>query len=114
METILARRRAIPQITSSNPMQRALGERMAINSVVQGSAADLIKVAMIDVQQKLSQRARGAKLILQIHDELVIEAPEDDAESVATFLTERMQTAFDLTVPLVAEASIGRDWFTAK
>ncbi len=112
--TILGRRRAIPQITSSHPQTRALGERLAINSVVQGSAADLIKLAMVQLDQRIADDSLPLAMLLQIHDELVCEAPEADAEAMGEILTDTMQSAMDLKVPLIAEASIGADWFAAK
>lgn len=124
VETILGRRRPIPQIYANNPQQRALGERLAINSVVQGSAADLIKVAMIDIHQAIGQvelnppagsnGIERARLVLQIHDELVLEAPRSQAESVASFVVERMQRAMSLKVPLVADAAWSENWIDAK
>ncbi|MBN4052801.1 DNA polymerase I, partial [Roseiflexus sp. AH-315-K22] len=145
VETMLKRRRPIPDIESNNPQRRALAERMAINSVVQGSAADLIKIAMIDLHGRLSEHAggwrrgaseesarradvpleesarranppeiAGVKMLLQIHDELVFEAPEATAEAVKALVVERMQNAMNLTVPLVADASIASNWYEGK
>jgi DNA polymerase-1 len=114
VETILGRRRAIPGIHERNPNQRALAERLAINSVVQGSAADLIKVAMVNLQNRIEQESLPAKLLLQIHDELVIEAPADQADAMAKVLVEEMRSAMELKVPLDVEAGIGQDWFGAK
>ncbi|MCZ6445025.1 MAG: DNA polymerase I [Planctomycetota bacterium] len=114
VETILNRRRPIPQIRSRNPQQRALGERMAINSVVQGSAADLIKLAMIDLHRQVRQRHPLARMLLQIHDELVFEAPQEQAEPLRQFITKRMESAMDLRVPLVVESAISTRWIDAK
>jgi DNA polymerase-1 len=114
VETVLKRRRAIPRINARNPQQRALGERMAINTVVQGSAADLIKLAMIDLHRRLTEAHPEARMLLQIHDELVFEAPEADAGAVERLVVERMQSAMDLAVPLVAESARGRTWAEAK
>lgn len=114
VETILKRRRLIPQIEAKAPQLRALGERLAINSVVQGSAADLIKVAMIDLHRRLPEAFPEAKMLLQIHDELVFEAPEKQAADVEALVVERMQQAMDLRVPLKVEASRGRSWYEAK
>jgi DNA polymerase-1 len=128
-ETMLGRRRPIPQIHAKRPNERALGERMAINSVVQGSAADLIKLAMLDLHTRLSAHAphlREAKglprepaipnvmMLLQIHDELVFEAPEDRAEETRALVVERMEHAMTLRVPLKADASIAQNWFEGK
>ncbi len=114
VETIMRRRRAIRSIDSSNAQQRSMGERVAINSVVQGSAADLIKIAMNNVQAGLVERFPRARLLMQIHDELVVEAPKDEAEKVKKFLVEVMESALDLDVPIVADASIGNSWTECK
>ena len=114
VETILGRRRQIPQINARNPMERSLGERMAINTVVQGSAADLIKVAMIDLYQCLPEEAPGTKMLLQIHDELVFEVPEAEIQPVTELVIDRMAHAMELAVPLVVDAAHGQNWFAAK
>ncbi len=110
----MRRRRAIRSIDSSNAQQRSMGERVAINSVVQGSAADLIKIAMNNVQAGLVERFPRARLLMQIHDELVVEAPESEAEQVKDFLVDVMESALDLDVPIVADASIGNSWAQCK
>ncbi|MEO0963577.1 MAG: DNA polymerase I [Planctomycetota bacterium] len=112
--TILGRRRVIEQVQARNPQQRALGERLAINSVVQGSAADLIKVAMIRLADRLAESGMASRMLLQIHDELVVEAPDDEADAAKTLVVETMESAMALQVPLVAEAGVGADWFAAK
>ena len=114
VETILGRRRPIPQILERNPQRRALGERMAINSVVQGSAADLIKLAMIDLHRALPDRYPDVRMLLQIHDELVFEAPESQAETVRAFVAEHMEHAMDLAVPLIVESAFGTTWIDVK
>ncbi|MHC4217861.1 MAG: DNA polymerase, partial [Planctomycetota bacterium] len=114
VETILGRRRPIPQINARNPQQRALGERMAINSVVQGSAADLIKLAMIDLHRLLPKKFPDARMLLQIHDELVLEAPEAQAEPVRKLVAERMESAMTLKVPLVVGSASSSSWFEVK
>ncbi|MBX2850664.1 MAG: DNA polymerase I [Phycisphaeraceae bacterium] len=114
VETILGRRRAIPGIHERNGQLRALAERLAINSVVQGSAADLIKLAMVNLQQRIDREQLPAKLLLQIHDELVIETPTNQADAMAEVLVEEMRNAMALKVPLDVEAGIGEDWFGAK
>jgi DNA polymerase I len=114
VETILKRRRAIPQIESRHPMQRQLGERMAINTVVQGSAADLIKLAMIDLHRALPGIFPDAKMVLQIHDELVFESPEDRSDELIAFVVERMERAMELLVPLKVESAVSRSWVDAK
>jgi DNA polymerase-1 len=132
VETILKRRRPIPQIHSNDPSQRALGERLAINTVVQGSAADLIKLAMIDIHRRLEDARRAdesrrggtpahgygwewqTRMVIQIHDELVFETPRSHAEQVAAFVKERMQNAMKLKVPLVVETAWSENWIDAK
>jgi len=129
VETMLGRRRPIPQIASRHPQERALGERMAINSVVQGSAADLIKLAMVELHLRLSEHAghlrtakgmkatpeiAGVKMLLQIHDELVFEAPREKADQTLALVTSRMEGAMDLRVPLLVEARASSDWFEGK
>ncbi|MCK4871846.1 MAG: DNA polymerase I [Phycisphaerales bacterium] len=114
VETMLGRRRAIPQIASNNPQQRALGARMAINSVVQGSAADLIKLAMIDLHRSLPEVSRDAKMLLQIHDELVFECPECDTQRVMQHVAERMEQVMALQVPLKVDAAAAATWFEGK
>ena len=114
VETIKFRRRQIRGIHSANGSQRALAERVAINSVVQGSAADLIKVAMNNVHAALAEKFPTAKLLLQIHDELVVEVPEQYKDAVRDLLVDVMESAMDLDVPIVADASIGTNWFECK
>jgi len=111
--TMLGRRRPIPQVHSRNPAERALGERMAINTVVQGSAADLIKVAMVRLAQVLPMEHPKARLLLQVHDELLVEAPEREAEAVLACMQRVMESAMRLDVPLKADGGIGHDWFEA-
>ncbi len=112
--TLTGRRRAIPEIHSSNGNTRSLGERLAINTVVQGSAADLIKAAMVNVQRRIDRERLPLKLLLQIHDELVFETPEAVAVKHAAIVCEEMERAMSLSVPLKAEAGIGGDWLAAK
>lgn len=112
--TILGRRRAIEQIHSRNPQARALGERLAINSVVQGSAADLIKLAMVKLHATIQNDSLPLAMLLQIHDELIGESPEDQAQAMAVVLSDAMQNAMSLKVPLLAEAGVSGDWFSAK
>ncbi len=108
--TIAGRRRPIPQIESRNPAERAFGERVAINTVVQGSAADLIKLAMVRLDAALAASASSARLLLQIHDELLIEAPEGEADRVASLLSDTMRGAMTLKVPLEVSSAIGARW----
>jgi DNA polymerase-1 len=108
--TILGRWRPIPQIESRNPAERAFGERIAVNTVVQGSAADLIKIAMIRLDKALSERHPRARMLLQIHDELLVEAPESEAAAVATLVGEVMRGAMTLRVPLEVSSALGFRW----
>jgi DNA polymerase-1 len=114
VETMLKRRRAVPEVHDRNPQRRALGERTAINTVVQGSAADLIKLAMIDVHGKLPARFPATRMLLQIHDELVFEAPASEASAVAAFVRGRMESAMDLRVPLKVDTAWSEAWIEAK
>ncbi|MBW3621963.1 MAG: DNA polymerase I [Armatimonadetes bacterium] len=114
VRTVTGRRRAIPEIRERSRTKQMLGERLAINSVVQGSAADLIKAAMVRVMARVEGEGLPLKLLLQIHDELVFEAPAGEAEALAKVVCEEMEAAMSLRVPLVAEAGIGSDWMSAK
>ena len=112
--TLFGRRRPIPELTSSNFMQRSFGERVAMNSPIQGTAADIIKIAMIRVNQRLKKEQLRSELILQIHDELLVEAHKDEIEQVSRIIVEEMQGAADLSVELEAEVKEGKNWFEAK
>ncbi|MCC6680206.1 MAG: DNA polymerase I [Phycisphaeraceae bacterium] len=114
VSTILGRRRAIPEITSTNGNTRALGERLAINTVVQGSAADLIKLAMVNLHRRIEAESLPMKMLLQIHDELVFETPAKEADRCSEIIQHEMQTAMPLKVPLVVELGRGSNWFEAK
>lgn len=109
--TLFGRRRFIPEILSTNKTVKALGKRIAMNTPIQGTAADIIKIAMIRVYRRLKEQLPEAKLILQVHDELIVEAPESCAEKAAGILREEMQNAVKLAVPLPADAKIGKTWF---
>lgn len=111
--TIFGRRRPIPELSSSNFMQRSFGERIAMNSPVQGCAADIIKIAMLKVYKRLKTEIPSAKLLLQIHDELLVEAEEKDAEAVKRIMQEEMQSAADLPVVLEVGTAVGKSWFEA-
>ena len=113
-ETVFGRRRYLPELTASNRMTRAFGERVARNMPIQGTAADIIKIAMIRVDERLRSEGMSARLILQVHDELIVEAPEFEAMRAAMILQEEMENAVSLSVPLLAEASMGKTWFDAK
>lgn len=112
-ETMFGRRRPVPELASSNFMQRSFGERIAMNSPIQGTAADIIKIAMIRVKQRLEREQLKSKLILQVHDELLIEAVADEEEYVKTLLAEEMRHAADLAVTLEVDVKSGRNWFEA-
>ncbi len=112
--TLLGRRRYIKELKSTKKAEQAFGERVAMNSPIQGSAADIIKLAMVNVSKKLRERALPARLIMQIHDELIIEAREDCAEEVVSLLKEEMENAVTLKVKLTAEVGVGKTWYDAK
>jgi DNA polymerase-1 len=114
VKTILGRRRPIPQIGSANPNTRALGERLAINTVVQGSAADLIKQAMVNLHRRIRRETLPMDLLLQIHDELVLETPAEHAQACAAIVKQEMEQAMTLKVPLKVELGMGEDWLSAK
>ncbi len=114
VSTISGRRRYIPEIEARQPNLRALGERLAINSVVQGSAADLIKIAMVNLLHSIQRDKLPLKMLLQIHDELVMESPEADAEAMGLVVVDAMESALKLNVPLKAECGIAADWLSAK
>ena len=108
-ETLLGRRRLIPELESLSPQLRSSGERMAVNMPIQGTASDIMKIAMLNVFKALSG-VKGADLILQVHDELVVEARENDSERVAKLLRENMEDAYKLKVPLVVDVKAGKNW----
>ena len=114
VETLFGRRRYLPELSSSNFNLRSFGERVAMNMPIQGTAADIIKIAMIRVVHRLEKEGLRARLILQVHDELIVEAPEEEAPLVQQLLTEEMEQAIHLSVPMVAEATIGKTWYDAK
>ena len=114
VETMFKRRRYLPEITSSNFNLRSFGKRVAMNMPIQGAAADIIKIAMLKVENRLIAENLKSKLILQVHDELIVEAPEYESKKVAAILKEEMEKAVNLKVPLIAETSIGKTWYDAK
>lgn len=113
-QTMFNRRRYLPELKSSNFNLRSFGKRVAMNMPIQGTAADIIKIAMIKVENRLKKENLNSKLILQVHDELIVESPENESQKVAKILREEMESAVNLKVPLVAEASIGKTWYDAK
>jgi len=114
VETIMGRRRRIPNIDSPNPSRRAQAERLAINSVVQGSAADIIKQAMLNVAGKIRRESRPSRMLLQIHDELLFEIPRSAVDDERAMIVEQMSTAAKLRVPLKVDVGIGENWMEAK
>jgi len=113
-ETMYGRRRYIPELSSSNFNVRSGAERIALNTPIQGTAADLIKLAMIRVEEALNQNFPEARLLLQVHDELIVECPEEIASQVAALISEQMENVAKLNVPLTAEAKYGKSWYDAK
>ena len=114
VETLWHRRRALPELKSSNFNMRSFGERVALNMPIQGTAADIIKLAMVRVHSRLAREGLAAQLIMQVHDELIVECPEEEAPRVEALLQQEMQGVAELSVPLLAEAHSGRNWLAAK
>lgn len=114
VETIFGRRRYLPELKSSNHNMRSFGERVARNMPIQGAAADIIKIAMIRVNDRIYREKLEARLILQVHDELIVECPENEAEQVKSLLKEEMEKAVSLSVPMRADAGVGKTWYDAK
>jgi DNA polymerase I len=112
--TLFGRRRPVPEIRASNRQTRGLGERLAVNSVMQGTAADIIKVAMVDIHRRLVEEGRASRLVLQVHDELLVEAPEREVSAVKDLLRAEMVAAFELDPPLAVDVGAGEDWNEAK
>ncbi len=112
--TLFGRRRPVPELSSSNFMQRSFGERVAMNSPIQGTAADIIKIAMIRVNQRLKDQKMMSRLVLQVHDELLIEAYEPELDEVQNILKEEMEHAAELKVPLEIDMHTGDNWYEAK
>lgn len=113
VETLWGRRRYVPEINSNNYNVRQFGERVAMNAPIQGTAADVIKIAMIHIQKALEENNMKSKLILQVHDELVIEAPDEEVEKAKGILVNEMENVIKLSIPLKVEAEVGKDWFEA-
>lgn len=112
--TLLNRRRYLPELNSSNRMLRSFGERVARNMPIQGTAADIIKIAMVRTFERLERENLKSRLILQVHDELIVEAPEQEADYVKQLLKEEMENAFDMKVKLEADVNVGKTWYEAK
>src|SRR5205807_6277478 len=109
-ETTLGRRRYLPDLTSDNRQRREMAERMALNAPIQGSAADIIKVAMLEVDRALRDEGAGSRMLLQVHDELVFEVASGELEDLRALVTARMGGAFELSVPLEVSFGTGRSW----
>ena len=114
VETLMHRRRALPELAASNFQTRSFGERVALNMPIQGTAADIIKLAMVRVDERLRKEGLQGRLILQVHDELIVECPEAEAEPTARLLEDEMERVMTLSVPLTAEAHWGTNWLEAK
>ena len=112
--TMFGRRRYLPELGSSNHNLRAFGERVARNMPIQGTAADIIKLAMIKTRDKLLESGLDARVILQVHDELIVEAEESVAKEAGKILEQEMENAAKLLVPLLVDIHRGKDWYTAK
>ena len=114
VETLFHRRRYVPELKSKNYMVRQFGNRVAMNTPIQGTAADIMKIAMINVNKELKKRGLKAKIILQVHDEMMIEAPENEKEEVKDIMKKEMESAIQLKIPLVAELSEATNWYECK
>ncbi len=114
VSTLFGRRRYLPELTASNAMLRNFGERVARNMPIQGTAADIIKIAMIKVYERMKKENLKAQLIMQVHDELIVEAPESEAETVCRIVKEEMENATEMNVRLTADVSLGKSWYDAK
>jgi DNA polymerase-1 len=114
VETIFHRRRYIPELASKNRNIREFGERIALNTPIQGSAADIIKIAMVRVYNALKSKNMKSKLILQIHDELILDVVPEEEEEVTALLADIMQNAYDLRVPLKVDMNRGKNWYDTK
>ena len=112
--TLLGRRRYIPEINSKNKILRSLGKRLAMNTPIQGTAADIIKIAMVKVFKRLKSEGMKTKLILQVHDELILEAPNDEVEKASLILKEEMESSLKLKVPMGVDVNVGKSWYETK
>ena len=112
--TLLGRRRPVPEIRASNRQTRGLGERLAVNSVMQGTAADIIKIAMVNIHRRLRDEGRKSRLVLQVHDELLVEAPDAEVSTVKELVRKEMCDAYPLDPPLAVDVGAGDDWNEAK
>jgi DNA polymerase I len=113
-KTLLGRRRPIPDMQSRNPSARSFAERTAVNTPLQGTAADLIKLAMIRIARLLQEQRMQSRMLLQVHDELVFEAPPSEVDRLQDFVKTEMERVYELSVPLVADTGVGPNWRDAK
>ena len=113
-ETVLGRRRYLPDLTSDNRQRREIAERMALNAPIQGSAADLVKVAMLGVDRALAAEGLASRMLLQVHDELVLEVAPGEREAVEALVRREMGAAYELRVPLDVSVGVGRTWHDAS
>ena len=112
--TILNRRRYVPEVNASNKIMKAMGERLAMNAPIQGSAADIIKMAMVNVYNKLKEGNYKSTLILQVHDELILNVYKDEEEEIKELVRKEMEGVMNLAVPMEVDISIGTTWYDAK
>jgi DNA polymerase-1 len=112
--TLLGRRRPIPELRASNRQTRSLGERLAVNTVMQGTAADIIKIAMVRIRERLLREGRASRLVLQVHDELLLEVPETETSAIRELVREEMVGAYPLEPPLAVDVGVGDTWADAK
>jgi DNA polymerase-1 len=113
VSTLMGRKRLIPEINSSNIGLKITGEHMAVNTPIQGSAADLIKIAMVRLHEKLKTKKMGTTMLLQVHDELVFEAPKGEVEEAKKMIAHEMENAMKLKVPLKVDVGVGKSWLEA-
>ena len=114
VETLFSRRRYIPELKSNNYMVRQFGNRVAMNTPIQGTAADIMKIAMVNLAKKLKEEKVDAKIVLQVHDELILEAKEEEKEKAKQLLKDSMEGAATLSIPLEVEVSEAKNWYEAK
>ena len=114
VKTMFGRRRDLPEMSATNRVTKAFGERVAMNTPIQGTAADIIKIAMVRVYRRLQAEGLKSRLILQVHDELIVETTPDEIDAVKTLLQQEMSGAAELSVPLVVDVGVGRTWYEAK
>ena len=112
--TLLGRRRYLPDLNSRNGNLRAFAQRMALNTPIQGTAADILKVAMVKLKPAVADASLQAKLLLQVHDELIFDVPKEEIQPLASLLREIMVHALDLSVPLEVDVKVGEDWYDMK